>query len=104
MHYTPAQTAIRYLVFKDDGVWYASALELGTVVDEETPEKALLSLIDAIKGVMEVQNDPEYAEKTFYTPPIDPEHEIMWREGQATIAPVESPFQIYTTGLLCQVA
>jgi hypothetical protein len=30
---------------------------------------------------MEVQNDPEYAEKTFYTPPIDPEHLALLRKA-----------------------
>lgn len=96
---TPAQTAIRYLVFKEDNAWYAVALELGIVVDGETPEETLLSLFEAINGVIAVQVDPKYTGKTFYQPEIDPEYEALWEQAQAGKRPIKSPYQIYTTGL-----
>lgn len=91
--------SIRYIVFFDDGVWYAAALELGVVVDADQPEEAFLSLTDAIKGVMKARADSKYEGKTFYTPPIDPEHESLWQQAQSANTGIASPYQIFSTGL-----
>lgn len=96
----PAQTAFRFLVFYEDDTWYATALELGIVVDAETPDTAFSSLIEAIDGILSLESDPKYEGSTFFTPEIDPEYEQMWQlhqkyKGKA----IQSPYQISMSGI-----
>lgn len=96
MNPTSTHRSIRYIVYEEDDAWFAVALELGIVVDGPDPEVALFSLFEAINGVLEVQSAPQYEGKTFYTPPIDPEYEKMWRTVQDAI---QSPYNVYVSGL-----
>ena len=96
---TKTHDTIRYIVFKEEDTWYAVALELGIVVDGGDPEVALFSLFDAISGVLEIENKPEFKGKRFHTPEVDPEYEAIWNQGAEGKGAVKSPLQIYTTGL-----
>jgi hypothetical protein len=97
---TPTQAAVRFLVFKEEGSWYAVALELGIVVDDDSPDAAFSSLLDAIRGVISLESDPKYQGSTFYRPEIDPEYERMWQEHQERGAnPIQSPYQISMSGI-----
>lgn len=100
MYNMPTQTAFRFLVFYEDDIWYAVALEFGVVVDAVSPDAAFFSLLDAIRGVVSLQSDPKYAGSTFYRPEIDPKYERMWQEHQARGAnPIQSPYQISMSGI-----
>ena len=99
MYNTPTHTAIRYIVFKEEGTWYAVALDLGIVFDGETPDGTLINLFKAIDDLIELQSEPQFEGKSFHVPEIDPEYEAMWNQAVAGDRLIESPYQIYTTGL-----
>ena len=96
---TKIQNAIRYIVFKEDEVWYAVALEFSVVVDAETPEEALLCLFEAITLVLEEKEEAEREGKKLFIPAPNPEYENLWIQFTDQSGPSQSPYKIYTAGL-----
>jgi predicted RNase H-like HicB family nuclease len=45
--------SVRYIVFKEDNVWYAVGLEFNIVESGDTPQEALLLLFEALTGYIE---------------------------------------------------
>jgi len=88
--------SVRYIVFKENDSFHAVGLEFNIVVDGPTPETALFSLFDAMKGYI------ESAKKASFRPNIlnqetDKEYEDLW-DALNSNNPVESPYQISTFG------
>jgi hypothetical protein len=96
---TTEQNAVRYIVFKEDDVWIAVALEAGLVEEGDTPDEALFGLFGAITAHFEVRSDPRFEGKTFFQPPVDPEYEALWEQAQQSFRGVASPYTIYTSGV-----
>ena len=75
---TTKQGAVRYVVFREAGEWYAAALEFNIVENGSTPQEAMLLLFDAIQGYVEV------ARKIKVRPYVlnqktDSEYEDLWK-------------------------
>lgn len=78
---TPQKGSVRYLVFKDDDIFFGVALEFNIVVEAAHPTEALLLLHEAAMGYL------ESARKTKARPHVlnqkpDPEYERMWQAYQ----------------------
>jgi hypothetical protein len=50
---TAQKGSVRYIVFKDDSVWYAVGLEFNIVESGKTARAAYNNLLDAIDGYVE---------------------------------------------------
>lgn len=46
--------SVRYIVFREQGTWYAAGLEFNIVESGTTPQEALLLLFDALEGYVEI--------------------------------------------------
>ncbi len=73
--------SVRYIVFKEDGLWYAVGLEFNIVEEGSTPQEAILFLFEALSGYV------ESARKIKVRPAIlnqksDAEYEKMWQNIQ----------------------
>ena len=44
---------VRYVVFKENDIWYAAGLEFNIVESGDTPQEAILLLFEAIFGYVE---------------------------------------------------
>lgn len=47
---TNKNTSVRYIIFKEDSVWYGVALEFNIVEDGDDPDLVMVSLFNAIEG------------------------------------------------------
>ncbi|MDO8575278.1 MAG: hypothetical protein Q7R78_01060 [bacterium] len=88
--------SIRYIVMKEDDVFYAVGLEFNLVIEGSTKEVALFNLFEAITGYI------ESAKKANLRPRVlnqktDEEYEKLWNDLIAG-NPVESPYKIFTFG------
>lgn len=78
---TLQQGAVRYIIFKEDNVWYAVGLEFNIVEAGDTAGEATLLLFEALAGYLEM------ARKIKTRPGVlnqqsDKEYEEMWRRRQ----------------------
>ena len=91
--------SVRYLVFRDAGVWYAVGLELNIVESGSTPEEAFLLLAEAVQGYV------ESARKIKARPHIlnqrsDPEYETKWRLAGESKLPKREMQSFFAVGRL----
>ena len=49
MKNTLQRGSVRYIVFKDDGVWYAVALEFNIIESGDDPREVLVSLLKPLR-------------------------------------------------------
>ena len=73
--------SVRYIVFRENGKWYAVGLEFNIVEIGDSPQEASILLFEALAGYVEA------ARKTKTRPTIlnqtsDPEYEKMWNDSQ----------------------
>lgn len=73
--------SVRYMVFKENGVWYAVGLEFNIVESGTSYQEAMLLLSEALSGYVET------ARKTKVRPAVlnqksDAEYERMWNHAQ----------------------
>jgi len=78
--------SVRYLVFKEDGVWYAVGLEFNIVEAGESPEAVLMSLFEAMNGYVISARKAKI--KNVLNQEPAPEYEKMWQ-----MANRERPFK-----------
>ncbi len=74
---TQKKGRVRYIVFKEEGKWYAVVLEFNIVETGDDPNEVLFLLFEAIQGYV------ESAQKIKVRPSIlnqkpDPEYQKMW--------------------------
>ena len=73
--------SVRYIVFKENNVWYAVGLEFNIVESGDTPQEAILLLSEALSGYVEsakkIKSRPNILNQT-----IDREYETMWQNSQ----------------------
>lgn len=88
--------SVRYIVFREGGVWYAVGLEFNIVESGDSPKEALLLLLDALRGYVESARKIK-ARPSVLNQKSDKEYEEMWRALESNREP-ESPGPVYTFG------
>ncbi|PIR45528.1 MAG: hypothetical protein COV09_00850 [Candidatus Vogelbacteria bacterium CG10_big_fil_rev_8_21_14_0_10_50_13] len=89
---------VRYIVFKEKGIWYAVALEFNIVESADDPRIALVSLLDAMGGYMESQRKIKGSRLYPLNQITDPEYEKLW-SALDNNKKIPSPFQVETFGI-----
>jgi len=85
--------SVRYIVFKEDGVWYAAGLEFNIVEEGSTPQEAMLLLFEALSGYV------ESAKKiSILNQKSDSEYEQMWENIENN--KLEQTKKVFTSGQL----
>jgi predicted RNase H-like HicB family nuclease len=74
--------SVRYIVFKEGGVWYAAGLEFNIVESGSSPQEAMLLLFEALEGYVESARKIK-ARPDILNQKIDPEYEEMWKSLEA---------------------
>ena len=73
--------SVRYIVFKENNVWYAVGLEFNIVESGDTPQEAILLLSEALSGYVEsakkIKSRPNILNQT-----TDRVYETMWQNSQ----------------------
>jgi len=91
--------AVRYVVFKEAGSWYAAALEFNIVESGDDPREVLMLLLEAVEGYVASARKAKLRPGVLNQTP-DSEYERLWEIGQGTRRkPVKSPIQVHTSGI-----
>lgn len=72
---------VRYLVFKDGGLFFGVALEFNLIVEGTDPTETLLLLNEAVAGYLESARKIKARPMILNQNP-DPEYEKMWQNYQ----------------------
>ncbi len=91
--------SVRYIVFKDDGVWYAVALEFNIVESGDEPREALLSLFEAMNGYVKAARKVK-ARPSILNQKTDKEYEELWNKLNSKVGndPKVKMSDIFTFG------
>jgi len=73
--------AVRYIIFKDEGVWYGVALEFNIVEEGDNPVEVMASLFQAIEGYVETAKKLKIHPAPLNQKP-EAEYEEMWKKLQ----------------------
>jgi len=88
--------SVRYVVFKENGIWYAAGLEFNIVESGDTPQEAILLLFEALSGYVEsakkIKSRPNILNQT-----TDDEYETMWQNSQKD---KEQTKNVFSSGIL----
>ena len=89
---------VRYIVFKDNGTWYAAGLEFNIVESADDPRIALLNLFDALEGYVQSMQKVKGVRLSPLNQKADPDYEKLW---SIVTAPrkIRSHFEISTYGV-----
>ncbi|MEK9132019.1 MAG: hypothetical protein AAB447_03860 [Patescibacteria group bacterium] len=93
---------IRNIIFKEDSVWYAVALEFNIVTEGDTPEIASFNLHEAIIGYLESLKNSKVGGlrvESMLNQATDPEYEELWQKLEEN-KPIPSPYQVHSFGRL----
>jgi len=71
----------RFIIFREGDVWYGSCLEFNIVESGDTPQEAMLLLVEAIEGYLESARKIK-ARPQILNQKADPEYEQMWTAAQ----------------------
>ncbi|OHA24416.1 MAG: hypothetical protein A3D50_00160 [Candidatus Taylorbacteria bacterium RIFCSPHIGHO2_02_FULL_44_12] len=102
MKNTMQKGSVRNIIFKEDNVWYAVALEFSIVIEGDSPEVASFNLQEAIVGYLEsLRNSMVGGLRTdaILNQMPDPEYETLWQALEEN-KPIPSPYQIHSFGRL----
>lgn len=69
--------SVRYIVFKEDAMWYAVGLEFNIVESGDDPREALLSLFEAMSGYVKTASKIK-ARPHALNQKADKEYEKLW--------------------------
>lgn len=89
---------VRYIVFKEENVWYAVGLEFNIVISAETAGLALFELFNAIQGYVESFRKLRGVRPHALNQKTDQVYESLWNELQKAKHPIKSPYFVYTFG------
>lgn len=89
--------SVRYIVFKEDGAWYAIGLEFNIVEEGSTPQEAILLLFEALSGYVESAKKIKARPNILNQKP-DAEYEQMWQNIENR--KVEQTKKVYASGQL----
>ncbi len=71
--------SVRYIIFKEDGTWYGSALEFNIVEEGDSPRKVMDSLFEAIQGYVETAQKLKMRPMPLNQKP-EAEYEKLWEK------------------------
>lgn len=91
--------AIRYIVFRSGGSWYAVGLEFNIVESGDTPREAMLLLFEALQGYLESARRIK-ARPSILNQKSASEYEKMWSTLQNAKQKKDYPASVYTFGSL----
>lgn len=94
---TAQRGSVRYIVFKEKGIWYAVGLEFNIVESGEDPQVVLLSLFEAISGYVEAFRKIKGARPHALNQKTEREYEQLWTKLKAKTL-IKSPYSVYTFG------
>ncbi len=77
MKNTLEKGSIRYIVFREQNIWYAVGLEFNIVESGTTPQEALLLLFEALEGYVETARKIKIRPHVLNQKP-DIEYEQLW--------------------------
>lgn len=93
---TLQKSLVRYIVFKENNIWYAAGLEFNIVESGDTPQEAILLLLEALSGYVEsaqkIKARPNILNQT-----TDYEYETMWQNSQKDKYQVKN---VFSSGVL----
>jgi hypothetical protein len=69
--------SVRYVVFREQGTWYAAGLEFNIVESGTTSQEALLLLFEAMEGYLEIARKVKVRPHVL-NQVVDREYETMW--------------------------
>lgn len=88
--------SVRYIIFKENNIWYAAGLEFNIVEFGDTPQEAILLLFEALSGYIEsakkIKARPNILNQT-----ADFEYEKMWHNSQENKEQISN---IFSSGIL----
>lgn len=99
---TMQKGSVRNIIFKEDGVWYAVALEFNIVIEGDSPEVASFNLQEAIVGYLESLRKSKVGglrTDAILNQTADSEYETLWQALEGN-KPIPSPYQIHSFGRL----
>lgn len=73
--------SVRYVVFKENNVWYAVGLEFNIVESGDTPQEAILLLSEALSGYIESAKKIK-SRTSILNQTTDRKYETMWQNSQ----------------------
>lgn len=88
--------SVRYIVFKEEDVWYAVALEFNIVEEADDPQIALFNLFEAIKGYLKAFKKASARPHALNQKPQE-EYEELWKKLHSD-KPLKSPYLVDTFG------
>lgn len=91
--------SVRYVVFKEENIWYAVGLEFNIVESGDDPKVVLFNLLEAIRGYVK-SFAKIHARPHMLNQKTDEEYEKLW---ESLIAPekknfIKFPYEIFTYG------
>lgn len=89
---TVQKGSFRTIIFKEDGVWYAVALEFNIVTDGDTPELANFNLTQAVAGYIASLKKSKIRTVSILNQKTDPEYEDLWNRLEEN-KKIPSPYQ-----------
>lgn len=96
---TPSKGKFRHIVFKDDDVWYAVALEFNIVESSDDPRLAYFNLLQAVDGYIAAMQKIKGARNfSSLNQTPEPEYQKLWEKLVSGKA-VKSPYQISSYGV-----
>ncbi len=96
---TVQKGSFRYLVFKEDNIWYAVALEFNLVVSAKNSVEAFSELIEASKGYIEAVKEANFRPFPLNQVPAK-EYEDMWKVANSEKkTSIKSPYLIFNYGI-----
>ena len=99
---TTKSGTVRFLIFKEDDVWYGVAFEFGIVTEATSQQEAYANLLDATQGYLESLRASKYRPtqaNPLLNKKADEEYEKLWDDYHAK-KPIESPITISSAGTL----
>ena len=90
--------SVRYIIFKEDDIWYGVVLEFNIVESGDNPLQVMAGLFEAIRGYVETAQKLKMRPSPLNQKP-DKEYQILWDKLEKT--KTERLFkteQIYTFG------
>lgn len=78
--------SVRYIVFKDEGIWYAVGLEFNIVESGDTAQEAMMLLFEALAGYVEAAKKVKARPNILNQKP-DSEYEKMWQNRRGEKLP-----------------
>ena len=90
--------SVRYIVFQEEGAWYAVGLEFNVIDVGDTPQEALWLLMENIAGYVESLKKTKARVDHLLNQKADSEYEDLWQKLTSHKKEQKIPFNIFSFG------